>query len=560
MTAINQKEYLKRYLSGGENEVKKKKRRKKLKGTGNASGKPKTSRVMVVDDDFDIRKNKTDHNDDESMLDEMDEAPLVAEFVDERPEEEIKLEAYRSSGKWRTFADEDDNQASKGNDHRNTSVKGSKGHHNSSDAVVKQRRRRADSDSDLSPLRDSHTRSRKRHDSDSDVSPVRRQPVEDADVGARSKGCHDSDSDLSPQRTKGRASRGRHDSDSDMSPPRRGVHRSRRHDSDSDMSPPRPSKTKDSRGQRSRHDSDSDLSPVRSSRDGQPRRQDKVGSRGKSNASSRPPDSDSDLSPPRQKSGRGERGSSDSDLSPPRRSGQDGGSRRRMESDSDFSPERRGGKKHDNQSLKKPSKTLSGAKAGLSDAAALRRENEATRRRNEDAYNKLSDDVSGRNAETIFRDKSGKRRDLKAERRFKREEEEKQAEKDEKFMQWGKGLAQVKQQQDQVEDIVKEMAKPLARYQDDEDLDLMLKEQDREGDPMLAFLKKRESKARAKAGIKEKPKYQGPKPPPNRFNIQPGYRWDGVDRSSGFERKYFQRQADKKATSELAYKWSVEDM
>lgn len=58
----------------------------------------------------------------------------------------------------------------------------------------------------------------------------------------------------------------------------------------------------------------------------------------------------------------------------------------------------------------------------------------------------------------------------------------------------------------------------------------------------------------------EKPRYKGPAPPPNRFNILPGYRWDGVDRSNGFEKKRYERMADKRAAQEAAYKWSVEDM
>ena len=58
----------------------------------------------------------------------------------------------------------------------------------------------------------------------------------------------------------------------------------------------------------------------------------------------------------------------------------------------------------------------------------------------------------------------------------------------------------------------------------------------------------------------EKPKYRGPAPPPNRFNIMPGYRWDGVDRSNGFEKEFYSRISQKKATAEDAFKWSVEDM
>lgn len=43
---------------------------------------------------------------------------------------------------------------------------------------------------------------------------------------------------------------------------------------------------------------------------------------------------------------------------------------------------------------------------------------------------------------------------------------------------------------------MKEMQKPLARYIDDEDLDQMLREQEREGDPMADFMRKKKAKER----------------------------------------------------------------
>ncbi|XP_062950442.1 BUD13 homolog [Cynocephalus volans] len=675
---LSKAEYLKRYLSrtdagvdGGPESGRK--RRKKRPKAGGAGGKG----MRIVDDDVSWKAISTTKPEKEEEENDGD-LPVVAEFVDERPEEVKQMEAFRSSAKWKLLGGHNEDLPSHGHFRHDTpdsspprrvrhdtpdSSPPRRVRHDTPDSSPPRRVRHDTPDSSPPPRRvrhdtpDSSPPRRVRHDTpDSsppprkvrhdtpDSSPPRRVRHDTPDSLFPRRARHDSP-DPSPPRKPHRNSSGisprrvRRDSP-DPSPPRRARHYSpdisssrRTRNNSSDISQPRRTldsldsqqlrrpchdptalapnvahslprtksgksperasrKTSHSKGlgtshsslpKNSKHEYDSDLSPPRKKqakshygdkkqlvskgsspshrkfhRSSSPRRHQShtldsssylsdcwkgsesglFSSRLKQSTGHQ--DSDSDLSPPRN---RPKHQSSDSDLSPPRRK------QRTKSSDSDLSPPRRS-----QPPRKKATHMYSGAKTGLM-LTDIQQEQQELKKRDQET---MAFEAEFQYAETVFRDKFGRKRNLKLERLEQRRKAEKDSKRAELYAQWGKGLAQSRQQQQNVEDAMKEMQKPLARYIDDEDLDRMLREQEREGDPMADFIKK--NKAKENKNKKVRPRYSGPTPPPNRFNIWPGYRWDGVDRSNGFEQKRFARLASKKAVEELAYKWSVEDM
>ncbi|XP_062364738.1 BUD13 homolog isoform X1 [Cinclus cinclus] len=540
----------------------------------------------------------------------------VAEFIDERPEEVKLMEEFRTNSKWKLLGDEDSQSSDisvpaksavrRRHDSPEPSPPARK--HNSSSDLSPPRRQRHDtpdpspprrqrhSTSDLSPPKRqrcdtpdlSAPRRRQRHDTPDpspprrqrhdtpDLSPPRRQRHDTPDLSPPRRQRHDTP-DLSPPRRQRHDTpdlspprRQRHDTP-DLSPPRRQRHdtpdlsppRRQRHDTP-DLSPPRRQRhdTPDlSPPRRQRHDTP-DLSPPRRQRhdtpDLSPPRRQRHDTPDLSPPRRQRHDTP-DLSPPRRQR------HDTPDLSPPRRQCQDLSPRRGKPGSPSGKKSRRKGQTSPAQkeqhrsrsppgSPRKANVMSSGAKAGLVSADVLQREKQELRK-HERSIKHLEEE--SQNAQTVFRDKSGRKRNLAQEQLEQRQKAEAEAKREEQYAKWGKGLAQERQQQQNVEDAFKEMQKPLARYIDDQDLDRMLREQEREGDPMAALIKKRKAKENKE---KEKPRYKGPAPPLNRFNIWPGHRWDGVDRSNGFEQQRFARIANKKAVQELAYKWSVEDM
>ncbi|KAL2912030.1 Pre-mRNA-splicing factor cwc26 [Polyrhizophydium stewartii] len=208
-----------------------------------------------------------------------------------------------------------------------------------------------------------------------------------------------------------------------------------------------------------------------------------------------------------------------------------------------------------------------GTLAGLQTGEALRRHQQDKERHQRERFAMMDDKQLGKGAATVYRDKQGRKVDLAAEQAAQAAAEREREAQEQERMVWGGGIAQHKAAADLARRIAQEESAPLAVYADDHDRNREMREQSRWGDPM-AFMRSsgdgggqdQDGKSGKKRRQRAREVYKGPPPEPNRFGIPPGYRWDGVDRSNGFERAYFQKKHARNVLSEEAYKWSTENM
>ncbi|GAA5993525.1 hypothetical protein JCM5350_008190 [Sporobolomyces pararoseus] len=159
---------------------------------------------------------------------------------------------------------------------------------------------------------------------------------------------------------------------------------------------------------------------------------------------------------------------------------------------------------------------------------------------------------------TVYRDSSGRKIDIKLQKAEEAKRKRQELEKEMAKMEWGKGLVQREDKEKAKLEAEKLKKKGVARYADDQEMNDELREVERWNDPAANFLTK--NKGEKKKSQSKFPQYQGPPPPPNRFNIKPGYRWDGVDRGTGFEAKYMQKRNSASMYKAAAHAFSTEDM
>ncbi|KMU86836.1 pre-mRNA-splicing factor cwc26 [Coccidioides immitis H538.4] len=196
----------------------------------------------------------------------------------------------------------------------------------------------------------------------------------------------------------------------------------------------------------------------------------------------------------------------------------------------------------------------SGARAGLQTAAQTAAMVAAQERKHaKDAASMRTRQAKGEEAETIYRDASGRIINVAMKRAEVRKAAEEAAAKEAAEKEALTGDVQRKQKEERRKLMEDAKYMPLARTAEDEELNAELKARERWNDPAAQFLTKPSATS---AGAKKM--YKGAAPP-NRYRIRPGHRWDGVDRSNGFEKQWFDARNRRERNEGLAYAWQMDE-
>lgn len=201
-----------------------------------------------------------------------------------------------------------------------------------------------------------------------------------------------------------------------------------------------------------------------------------------------------------------------------------------------------------------------GAMAGLQSAeqvtAALKRKEKQERK----AMKAAGLDAGGKAQETIYRDASGRILNVEKMRAEMEGRKEEEARKKAEEVEAAKGDVQRRQKEERRAELAEAKVIPFARGKDDVQMNEELKEVERWNDPMAKMLGSKSGGGKGKKGKSSGggKTYSGPSEP-NRYGIKPGWRWDGVDRGNGFERKWFAARNKAQDREALEYMWQMDE-
>lgn len=171
--------------------------------------------------------------------------------------------------------------------------------------------------------------------------------------------------------------------------------------------------------------------------------------------------------------------------------------------------------------------------------------------------------------ETVYRDATGRRIDVSMKRAEARAAEEEKLRQERREKEEAMGDVQRWEKEERKQAVEEARFLGVARYADDEGLNEEMKGVGRWGDPMLGYVTEKKSEATSVGGrrgekastiarVSRRKEYQGAAAP-NRYGIRPGWRWDGVDRSNGFEKEWFQARGRKSRNENLEYQWQMDE-
>ncbi|OQV03653.1 hypothetical protein CLAIMM_08670 [Cladophialophora immunda] len=222
----------------------------------------------------------------------------------------------------------------------------------------------------------------------------------------------------------------------------------------------------------------------------------------------------------------------------------------------------------------------SGVRAGLqtaADTAALVAKEEREKQRELESVRSRTKSKKHKDQpleeETIYRDATGRRIDISLKRAEARAAAEEKVRAERKAREDAMGDVQRREREERRKELEEAKFLTLGRGVDDEAMNDELRAKVRWDDPMAGYIAQQKAEAATdgaistrtskgdtggRAGVKKKV-YTGPPAAPNRYGILPGWRWDGVDRSNGFEKEWFQARSKRGREEELRFQWQMDE-